>query len=284
MSGIVFINGDYLPASEAKISVFDRGFLFADAVYEVIPVYKGRSFFVERHLKRLETSLMHARIANPKLNWRTIFNTLIEQNGARDLQLYVHITRGNQGVRKHDIPGELKPSVIVFTIHTPYASFETKKLGLRANIVEDIRWLRCDIKTTSLLANILLNDEAVSQGANTAILSRDGILTEGSASNVFLVDPDGIIYTPPLDNMCLPGITRQITIELIKSLSWPLREEKIPTKALLQAQEVWVTSTTKEIYPITTIDNLPIGNGYGGVFWEQINAKYQQLIHNQYDR
>ncbi|WED44332.1 D-amino acid aminotransferase [Legionella cardiaca] len=283
MSGIVYINGDYLPASEAKISVFDRGFLFADAVYEVIPVYKSRPFFVARHLKRLNTSLANVKIPYPQLDWNAIFNELIQQNGAGDMQLYVQITRGNQGVRKHDIPDKLKPTVIIYTLHNPYASFEIKKLGLHANIVEDLRWLRCDIKTTSLIANILLNDEAVSKGAHTAILSRKGILTEGSASNIFLIDQEGTVYTPPLNNMCLPGITRQITIELIHELSWSLKEEKIPTSALFEAREVWITSTTKEIYPVTRIDDSLIADGKAGIFWEKISSKYQQLIDNNHD-
>ncbi|ASQ45885.1 D-amino acid aminotransferase [Legionella clemsonensis] len=277
MSGIVYLNGEYVKAGQAKISVFDRGFLFGDAVYEVIPVYNSRPFFAERHLERLEASLTHARIVKPELDWLSIFHHLIQQNGGGDLQIYVQITRGDQGVRKHDIPANLKPTVVMFTLHTPYTSDEIKRKGLHVHLTEDTRWLRCDIKTTSLLANILLNDNAVSRGASTAILSRDGLLTEGSASNVFLVNKD-IIYTPPLNHLCLPGITRQITIELIQSLLWTLREENIPAEALFEAQEVWITSTTKEIYPVTCIDNVLIGNGVAGPYWEQINAKYQQLI------
>lgn len=283
MSGIVYINGDYCASSDAKISVFDRGLLFGDAVYEVIPVYNNRPFFVSRHLDRLNASLTKARITIPHLNWSIIFQSLIEKNGGGDMQLYVQITRGNQGVRKHDIPGKLEPTVIAFTLHTPYSSTENKRKGLHANIIQDSRWIHCDIKTTSLLANILLNDDAVSQGANTAILSRDGMLTEGSASNVFVVDKQGIICTPPLDNLCLPGITRQLTLEIIHDLAWPLREEKIATNMLFEALEIWITSTTKEIYPITRIDNALVGNGKAGAFWEQINAKYKQRIQNNHD-
>lgn len=283
MSGIVYINGDYCEAKEAKISVFDRGFLFADAVYEVIPVYKGRPFFVERHLQRLESSLTKTRIHKPQIHWHTLFNELIKQNGGGDLQIYLQITRGNQGTRKHDIPDGITPTVVAYTLHTPYPTLEVKQRGLRADLIEDIRWLHCDIKATSLLANILLNDDAVSNGANTALLSRDGYLTEGSASNLFLVDAQGVIYTPPLDNLCLPGITRQITIELINALSWPLREEKIPSQSLFDAQEVWVTSTTKEICPVTCVNNSVIGKGSGGIYWRQINERFQQLIKNNHD-
>ncbi|WP_019216886.1 aminotransferase class IV [Legionella tunisiensis] len=185
MTGIVYLNGNYCTTEDAKISVFDRGFLFGDAVYEVLPVYNGRTFFVNSHLQRLESSLAHARIKVPSVNWHPIFHELIKRNGSGNLQIYLQITRGNQGIRKHDIPGELNPTIVAFTLHNPYPSFEAKNQGLHAILVEDIRWSRCNIKTTSLLANILTNDDAVSVGANTAILSREGFLTEGSASNVF---------------------------------------------------------------------------------------------------
>ncbi|STX38440.1 D-amino acid aminotransferase [Legionella feeleii] len=283
MTGIVYLNGDYCKTEDAKISVFDRGFLFGDAVYEVIPVYNGHTFFVNSHLQRLESSLTQARIKMPDIDWRSIFHELIKQNGSGDLQVYLQVTRGNQGLRKHDIPEGLNPTVIAFTLHTPYPSFEAKKRGLHAMLVEDIRWSRCNIKTTSLLANILTNDDAVSVGANTAILSREGFLTEGSASNIFLVDTQGTIRTPVLDNLCLPGITRQITIDLIKSLSLPLQEEKIPIESIFNAQEVWITSTTKEIYPVTRINDCIIGKGYGGMYWQQMNEHYQQLIKNTHE-
>jgi D-alanine transaminase len=283
MSSIVYLNGKYVDAAEANISVFDRGFLFADAVYEVIPVYKSRPFFVERHLRRLKTSLASVKIPCPDLPWHAIFQELITQNGGGDLQIYLQITRGNQGLRKHDIPDKLQPSVILFTIHTPYAFEEQKKQGLKAHVIEDTRWLRCDIKTTALLGNVLLNDAAISQGAHTAILSRGGFITEGSASNVFLVDAEGVISTPPLDNLCLAGITRQIVIEIIQTLSWPFQEAKIPTETLLNARELWITSTTKEIYPITYINDAKVADGRAGKYWQEIHNRYQQLIQNQYD-
>lgn len=283
MTGIVYLNGNYCNASDAKISIFDRGFLFADSVYEVIPVYNGHPFYFSKHLERLTYSLKNARIIPPNLDWQSLLNTLIAKNGGGDMQVYLQITRGNEGIRKHDIPSQIEPTVIAFTIHTPYPTLEEKKRGLHAKLIEDIRWLQCDIKTTALLGNILLNDDAVSSGADTAILARDGFLTEGGAANLFLVDVNGVIRTPPLNHLCLSGITRQIAIELINQLSWPLREEKIPASAIFKAQEVWITSTTKEIFPITRINDTSIGNGYGGAYWSQINTRYQQLIKAQYD-
>ncbi|WP_028387819.1 D-amino acid aminotransferase [Legionella fairfieldensis] len=283
MTGIVYINGNYYSASDAKISVFDRGLLFGDSIYEVIPVYKGRLFRLDKHLKRLAYSLENTGITQPKLDWKALFKELIERNGRGDLQIYLQITRGNQGIRKHDIPSEIEPTVIAYTLHLPYPSLEEKQRGLHVRLVEDTRWLHCNIKTTAMLANILLNDEAVSAGANTALLIRDGFLTEGSSSNVFLVDSQNRICTPPLNNLCLPGVTRQVTIELIKSMNWSLQEENIPSEALFHAKEIWITSTTKEIYPVTQINNSIVGQGCGGPYWEKINIQYQQLIENNHD-
>ncbi|AHE67200.1 D-amino acid aminotransferase [Legionella oakridgensis] len=278
MKQIVYINGEYVAAADAKISVFDRGLLFGDSVYEVIPVYQGEIYFYARHMARLASSLDSIKMAMPSVNWRMIFQELIKQNGSGDLQIYLQITRGNQGKRHHDLPKDPVPTIIAFTLHVPYPTYASKKLGIHAHLVNDIRWLRCDIKTTSMLANILLNNEAVSAGAQTAILVRDGFVTEGSASNIFIVDSDGVIRTSPKNNLCLPGITREIVIELIKELNWPLREETISQEALINAQEVWLTSTTKEVFPITHINNQTIGIGYGGRYWQQLETKFQQSL------
>lgn len=278
MSGIAYINGEFLKSACATISIFDRGFLFADSIYEVIPVYHSQPAFLDRHLKRLKQSLKKIRMNPPNLDYFSIFQELIKENGGGDLQIYLQITRGNEGKRKHDFPKGIEPTVIAFTLHTPFPSTEVKKGGLRAKLLEDNRWFRCDIKTTALLANVLLNDEAVSEGADTALLVRDGFLTEGSTCNIFLVDSKGLIKTPPLNNLCLPGITREVTIELIKSSGLPFSEEPIVADEIFNAQEVWVTSTTKEIYPVTWVDDQCIGNGIGGHCWSIINQKFIQLI------
>lgn len=284
MTSVVYLNGAYVNAENAKVSVFDRGLLFGDAVYEVIPVYNGHPCFVGRHLKRLRQNLSHAKINCPDIDWLSVFQELSQRNGGGDLQIYLQITRGNQGVRKHDIPKAINPTFFAFTIHSPYPNEDDKRRGLHANIVEDFRWMRCDIKTTAMLANILLNDAAVSQGADTAILSRDGFLTEGSASNVFIVDKTGLIKTPPLDKFCLPGITRQLTIKLVNQLKLAFSEEPIPIEDLYTAKEVWITSTTKGIYPVTRIDQQTIGSGVGGQYWEQLEKHYQQLVEDFYDK
>lgn len=276
--GIAFVNGDYLNASDAKVSIFDRGFLFGDSIYEVLPVYNGQPFFADQHIARLKSNLEKIKIDTPDIDWNLLISSLIKENGGGNLQIYIQVTRGNQGARKHDIPPVLKPSVIAFTIHNPYPSSVEFEKGLSARLVEDIRWDRCDIKTTSLLANIMLNDEAVRAGYQTAILVRDGFISEGSTSNIFIVTQEGTIKTPPLNNHCLPGITRQIAIDLIKQHGWTLEETEFHVDELFSAAEVWISSTTKEIFPVTTVDGTLINNGQIGNFWRKLNQSYYQLI------
>lgn len=273
-----FINGEYLDSSDAKVSVFDRGFLFGDAVYEVLPVYNGQPFFVTRHIDRLNSNLKKIKIEVPQWDWHEIIHRLVAENNGGNLQVYIQVTRGNQGVRKHDIPSSITPSVIAFTMNNPYPSDEDKEKGLSAKLIEDIRWSRCDIKTTSLIGNILLNDEAVSTGYQTSILVREGIVNEGSTSNVFLVSQEKVVKTAPLTNFCLPGITRQITIELISQLNWKFSEEEISVSELFSAAEVWITSTTKEIIPVTQINDVPINKGKAGKYWRIINEAYKKLL------
>jgi D-alanine transaminase len=275
---IAFVNGEYLNLADAKISIFDRGFLFGDSVYEVLPVYDGRPFFVDKHINRLKSSLEKINIELPEFDWNDLIQRLISENNSGDLQVYIQVTRGNQGVRQHNIPSSLAPSIIAFTLHNQYPSDIDKENGLSAKLINDNRWLRCDIKTTSLLANILLNDEAVSSGYQTTILVRDGKITEGSTANIFVVTQEGLIKTPPLNNLCLPGITRQIAIELISNLNWKFIEEEIQLSELFKAKEVWITSTTKEIMPITKVNDSLINNGIAGDYWRSINKSYLQLL------
>lgn len=275
---IAFIDGVYLPADNATISIFDRGFLFGDAIYEVLPVYKGKALFTDYHFERLFSSLEKTRIGRPDYNLTEVVQQLIEKNGSGDLQVYLQVTRGNQGLRNHDIPAFLKPTLVGFTIHNPYATYEEKEPGLRAKLIEDIRWSRCDIKATSLLGNILLNDDAVSSGYHTAILQRDGLITEGSAANVFMVDQEGRVKTPPLNHHCLPGITRKVTIELCNNLGWECQEGLFTVDELFAAREVWITSTTKGIYPVTNINGNLIADGKAGSYWRTIDPLYQELI------
>ncbi|RUR16008.1 D-amino acid aminotransferase [Legionella sp. km535] len=275
---IAYVNGEYCPLSEAKISIFDRGFLFGDGVYEVLPVYHGQPYFVAQHIKRLNSNIQKIKIEMHDFDWIKLIDDLITANNGGDLQIYIQVTRGNQGARKHDIPSEIKPSIIAFTLHTPYPTQQEKERGLSAKLLEDIRWNRCDIKTTSLLANILLNDEAVSSGFHTSILARDGLVTEGSTSNVFIVTQDNVIKTPKLTHYCLPGVTRQVAIDLINQLNLNFIEDNIKVSELFDAKELWISSTTKELFPITKLDNSLINQGNIGHNWRILNESFQQLI------
>jgi D-alanine transaminase len=281
MTRTVFINDEFMPESSAKVSVFDRGFLFGDGIYEVIPVYQGKICFFDRHMQRLLASLNSAGINIPDCDLLSISSQLIAKNGSGDMQIYIQVTRGCQDTRKYDFPSSLSPTIVMFTLHAPYPTLAEKKVGIWANIVNDTRWQRCDIKATSMLANIMQNEEATSTGADTGLLVRNGYLTEGSSSNVFIVDEKNIVRTPPLEKLCLPGVTRQIVIEMIDSLKWPFEENKIDEKDLLNAKEVWITSTTKEIYPVTQINQQTLANISSWDYWHRINEHYQQLIKNQ---
>lgn len=283
MNQIVYLNQEYMPADQAKISIFDRGVLFGDAVYEVIPVYDGKPFFVTRHIDRLTSSLCKSHIIVPDINWTLLIEELISRNGEGDMQIYIQITRGNQGLRRHDIPSELSPTVFAFTLRNPYPTDKGLEQGLHAKILEDTRWLRCDIKSTAMLANVLLNDEAVSSGFDTALLSRQGYISEGSASNVFIVNASDDVITPPLNHLCLPGITRQLILELCASLNLIVREEPIAVQALFSAKEIWISSTSKQIYPITQIDSSQVGDGRAGKIWRKLHKQYQQLVRKAHE-
>lgn len=274
-----FVNGEYSNLADAKISVFDRGLLFGDAVYEVVPVYNGQVFFCKQHLQRLYSNLEKVKITSPQWDLQQVIDELIVTNGQGDLQVYIQVTRGNQGFRKHDIPPSLSSSVIAFTIHNTYPTLAEKEKGLTAQIIEDTRWTRCDVKATSLLANILLIDEALSAGYQTSILARNNVITEGSAANVFIVSKENVVKTPPLNNWCLPGITQELVIGLVKQQGWSFAETEFSVDELVQAKEVWITSTTKEIFPVTQVNNTVINNGIMGDYCRIINNYYQELVH-----
>jgi len=275
------VNGNFVPYDEAKISIFDRGYLFGDSVYEVVPVYNSQVCFLKQHMNRLFSSLSQCKIEKPDYDWHTIIDQLISENGGGDLQVYIQVSRGHQAVRKHDIPIKIEPTVTAFTLHTPFSSDETKITGLNAVLLNDFRWQKCQIKANSLLANILLNDMAVSNGYDTAILYRDNIITEGATSNVFIIDKDNTVKTPTVNDFCLPGITRIITIKLLNQLNIKVVEGTIKKDEIMSAQEVWITSTTKEIHPVSAIDNKTIGHGKPGLLWNKLNKLYKKLVKHE---
>jgi D-alanine transaminase len=273
-----YVNGSLIDLSQASISILDRGFLFGDGVYEVMPVYNNKVCFLDRHIRILNNSLQSAKIAIPDCNWSSIFNELINHTDEKDFQIYLQITRGCGASRHHDIPKHIEPTIVAFTLHHDFPKDEDKLKGIKANLVKDIRWERCDIKSTSMLANVMVNDEAVSVSATTAILIKNGLITEGSSSNVFIVDSSNTILTPPLNTHCLPGITREVVIELIQTLNWPFKETYFDEKTLFEAKEVWITSTTKEIYPVASINERMTGNIQNWQYWKEINKRYTNLV------
>jgi D-alanine transaminase len=269
---IVYLNGDYLPLDEAKVSVLDRGFLFGDGVYEVIPVYGGKPFRLAEHLERLDNSLAGIRMTSPLSagQWADLFGRLIQ--GDHDQSIYLQITRGAAPKRDHAFPKDTPPTV--FAMCSPIAPIPAS--GARAVTVPDIRWDWCHIKAVTLLANVLLRQQAVDQGCAEAILIRDGQAIEGAASNLFAVI-DGVLTTPPKGNRILPGITRDLAVELARANAVPYQERDIAADELTRAEEVWVTSSTREILPIVELDGRSVGNGTPGPMWTRMNRLYQEF-------
>lgn len=275
---IAYLNGKFMPLDEARISPLDRGFLFADGVYEVIPAYGSTLFRLDEHLDRLDASLNAIGLANPlvRADWTTLFNDLIEQNGGGNIYIYLQITRGAAAKRDHAFPvPPVAPTVFAMTgqIATPAADMPDTTAGVAAITLDDIRWSRCDIKSVALLANVLMRQQAVSEGAFEAILIRDGFATEGSASNFFIVK-QGIIVTPPKSHLILPGITRDLLVELARKHGMPVEEREITEAELKGADEVWLSSSTREVVPVTRLNGHPLGDGNPGPVWRQMARRY----------
>ncbi len=271
---IVYLNGSFLPVHEAHVSVMDRGFLFGDGVYEVIPVYGGRAFRLEHHLQRLDLSLHGIRIDNPLDHgqWADILTALIRHNGGGDQSIYLQVTRGVAPRRDHAFPAGVQPTV--FAMSTPLSEpGAAVQNGVAAVTVDDIRWKHCNIKAITLLPNVLMRQQALDAGAAEAILLRDGYATEGSASNLFIVH-DGVVITPPKSNLLLPGITRDLAVELCQANHIPCREADISDAELRRADEIWVSSSTREVVPVTQLDGVPVGDGRPGPLWQRISALY----------
>jgi len=275
---LVYLNGKFILKSEAFISVMDRGFLFGDGVYEVFPVYNGLILGLESHLKRLQDSLDAINIVNPhnKKEWTSIIKELISYNQKNIKQaIYLQVSRGCDDDRKHT-HGELNPTVYMQS--SPFKSQTKVDLlkGLSAITREDIRWSQCDTKATSLLANIMFSQEAKNHGVEEVILIRDGIVTECSSSNLFLVK-NNCIYTHPKGPYILPGITREIIINCAKYFDIKVKEVTFNKESLMDADEVWISSSTREVIPITHIDDCLINNGKVGETWSLIYDRYQEI-------
>ena len=273
----VFINGSFVAAEQATVSVFERGFLLGDGVYEVIPVYAGRCFELAGHLNRLENSLAGVKMTNPYRDdeWEQLIDTLIQRNGGGDQALYMQVSRG-AAPRDHVFPEGVSTSVFVMTNPLKPVSEIVKEHGIQAITLVDTRWQRCDIKAISLLPNSLLKQEAKEAGAEEALLIRDGFMTEGSASNSYAVF-DGVVYIAPKDNTILPGITRDVLLSLAREAGIIVVEEAVAESKLSEADELWVSSSTREILPITQLNGQAVGSGKVGPVWQKVDALYQQM-------
>ena len=271
----VFLNGKFIAADEAKVSVLDRGFVFGDGVYEVIPVYDGHCFRLKNHLERLKNSLDESRIENPysEKYWETLLEKLISLHLGGDQVLYLQVTRG-VAARDHVFPENIKPTVFVMSNLMQAVKEKYKKNGISAVSLKDSRWQKCNIKSTSLLPNCLLKQQAKDAGAEEALLISEGYLTEGSTSNAYAVI-DGIIYTAPKSGKILAGITREVVINLALKAGIRLIEEPVPEFKLTDVDELWTSSSTKEVLPITRLNGVKVGEGVPGPVWKKIDMLYQ---------
>lgn len=275
----VYLNGRFLPLAEAGISPLDRGFLYGDGVYEVIPVYSRKPFRIDEHLKRLQATLDGIKMANPLSveAWKAVALKLIEAAPWDDQSIYLQVTRGADDKRDHAFPpASVPPTAFAFASPLVTTPAEVRAKGVAAITVPDLRWSRCDLKVVSLLANVLARQQAVEQGCAEALLIRDGFMKEGAASNIFIVK-DGVLIAPPKTHLMLPGITYDVIIELAEQHQQPLVVREISEAELRAADEVWMTSSTKEILAIATLDGKPVGTGKPGPYAEQMWQWYQDF-------
>jgi len=277
MGDMVFLNGEILPIEQAKIPVLDRGFIFGDGIYELVPVYSRVPFRLDEHLNRLERSLREVRIRNPysRTEWRDVIQRLIAAQPFEDQGLYFQVTRG-VAKRDHAFPQGVAPTVFAMAnpLVTPPAALVER--GAAARTAVDFRWQRCDIKSISLIGNCLLRQLSAEAGEAETILLRDGLLTEASASNVFIVKA-GVIQAPPKSNLILPGITYDVVVEIARDAGVPLELRDITEAEVRAADEVWVTSSSKEILAIVSLDGNRIGDGKPGPMFRRMYALYQEF-------
>lgn len=273
----IYLNGAFMPIEEAKISVLDRGFIFGDGVYEVIPVYSRRAFRLEEHLHRLQDSLDGIHLANPHslTEWINIIHELIARNAPEDQYLYLHITRG-VAKRDHAFPvPPVPPTVFVMSNPLIHPNAELLRTGIACITATDNRWLRCNIKAIALLPNVLLRQMAIDAGCTESILIRDDeFMTEGAASNIFVVK-NGVLLAPPKDHLMLPGITYDVILEIAAAQNIPYQIRKVLKAEVFDADELLLTSSTREVLAITQLDGKAVGDGQPGAMFAKLHALYQ---------
>jgi len=274
---MVFLNGRLLPLEQASVSVLDRGFIFGDGVYELVPVYSRVAFRLDEHLERLERSLAAVAIRNPysRAQWRSHVHALVDAQPCEDQGVYFQVTRG-VAKRDHAFPKDAEPTVFMMAnplVNPPRAQVEAGAAGVSA---QDFRWLRCDIKSISLIGNVLLRQRSAEAGAAETILFRDGKLTEASASNVFIVKR-GVIAAPPKSSLILPGITYDVVVELARANAMALELREIAEAEVRAADEIWVTSSSKEVLAIVSLDGKPVGDARPGPVFARMYRLYQEF-------
>jgi len=266
MSEQIFLNGSFVPKKDAKISIMDRGFMFGDGVYELIPVYNGKPFLLDEHLSRLDNSLSLIDMGSAlseDFNIQNIVGELINKNKYKNHFIYIQVTRGIDSDRQHIYESTIQPTIIIMgQSYTPFTLNQIKK-GFKATIHEDYRWRRANIKSISLLGNVLLKNHATKLGMYETLLIYNNRVTEGSASNIFVVKENRVM-TPKLGKELLPGITRSLILNLLKNSDYDVEEQDIPKETIISADEVWCSSSTNPVAPITEIDGIPVKNGSAG--------------------
>lgn len=275
---IAHLNGEYVPLKEARISPLDRGFLYADGVYEVMPVFGGRPFRFDAHFDRLARSLDLLRMRDPhsREDWKALCRELITRNGGGDQYIYLQVTRGAEYGRNHAPLPEVTPTVFAFCAPLPVPSAEALARGSACITADDTRWARCDIKSVALLPNVLLRQLAVDAGAAETILLRDGFLTDASASTVHVI-VDGTIMTPPNSRLILPGTTRSVVEELALGCDVPCRAAPVSEATLRNADEIWLAAATRDITSVTKLDGVAVGRGIPGPVWRKVYDAFQRM-------
>jgi D-alanine transaminase len=276
---ICYLNGDFLALADARVSPLDRAFLFGDAVYEVVPVYAGRPFRFREHIERLDRSLDGIRMPAPlsAAQWAGVCAELVARNGGGDLYLYLQVTRGAEFGRNHAWPEGLAPTLFGYATRLEPLTAGILRDGVTAITAEDTRWARRDIKSTALLANVLLKRLAADAGAYETILLEGGLLTEGSSTTVHVVK-DGIIRTPPNSHHILPGTTRGVVTELAARLAVPSESVAVPEAQLRAADEIWLAFSTRGILPVTLLDGKPVGSGKPGPLFVRMHDAFEAYV------
>lgn len=277
----VYLNGTFVDAEQAKISPMDRGFLFGDGIYEVIPTYAGQAVALKLHMQRMQSGLANVGIKYQidLEQWADIIQRLVSQCDSGSQGVYIHVSRGTDVKRYHAYPENITPTVFAYAFDTPPSQDSTAEnlKGFHVTTGQDLRWQRCHIKSTSLLGNVMHFQQGQDAGVDEIILYNEyNEITEAAACNVFIVK-NNVIYTPPLSNHLLPGITRRVAIDAIaKYTQFELKECVICLDELLAADEVWITSSSKEIGPVLSVNGIVVGNGKPGKVWVEAQQAYNE--------